>query len=242
MPQVRPLIPTEPGCVLEVAAVLEGTTRVGGIAWRLSDPAGSAVLRSRTLRVGRTLVHSELSAVRAGLLEARRRGCRRLQIRVPDALAVRLLRGEAPSRARRAADMAAKVRTLWASFERVEVEPVARGDAGLTHAAGEALDAGLHAAAEREEHRELVMERILERAKDVRLEWREGSWVANDRYRVSLDPLRCECPAWTARWAKAPIAGRRAQRLLCKHLVALAEHEGLREPADLAALARRAPP
>lgn len=227
---------------MEVAAVLEGTTHVAGIAWRLSDPAAPAALRSRTLRVGRTLVHAELSAVRAGLLEARRRGCRRLRIRVPGALAVRLLRGEAPIRARRAAETAAKIRALWTSFDRVEVEAVAQGDLELNYAAGEAMDAGLHATAQREEHRELVMERILERAKDVRLDWREGCWVANDRYRVSLDPLRCECPAWTARWAKAPIAGKRAQRLLCKHLVALAEHEGLREPADLAALARRAPP
>jgi hypothetical protein len=84
------------------------------------------------------------------------------------------------------------------------------------------------------------MERIVARARDVRLRRTDSGWLANDRYRVQLDPMRCECPAWTARWTNAPLGARRAQRLPCKHLVALAIQEGISVPADLAQLARRA--
>lgn len=228
--------------VLEVAASREEATGSAGIGWRLSGPTGPPLVRTQTLRVGRSLVHAELVAVRSGVNEARRRGWTRLRIRVPSTLTAQLLQGGVPTRARRAAEEATRLRTVWAAFDRVVVEVNTHPDSELSQAVGEALDAGLHAAAEREEHRELVMERIVERSKDVRLERRNGGWVANDRYRVSLDPLSCECPAWTTRWAKAPIAGRRAQRLLCKHLVALAFQEGIREPEALAMLARRAPP
>jgi hypothetical protein len=85
------------------------------------------------------------------------------------------------------------------------------------------------------------MEEIVRRARSVQLQLTETGWVANGRYHVQLAPMRCECPAWTARWAKAPIGARRALRLPCKHLVALALHEGITVPADLAELARRAP-
>jgi SWIM zinc finger/Reverse transcriptase-like len=227
---------------LEVAAVREGTTHVAGIGWRLRGPDGPLPVEARTLRVGRTLAYAQLAAVRSGLLDAQRVGSRRLVVRVPERLVARLLRGERIPRARRAAASATKVRMLFSSFEAVRIEVASSVDPELHHAVGEALDVGLHAVAEREEQRELVMERILDRAKEVHLESRNGEWVANGRYRVSLDPIRCECPAWTARWAGAPIAGRRAQRLLCKHLVALALLQGIREPSDLAALARRAAP
>lgn len=161
---------------------------------------------------------------------------------MPSPLVVRLLQGQHLDRIRRASAVAARVRLLFSSFESVGVELRVVGDPELHHAVGEALDAGLHAAAAHEEQRELIMERILARAQEVQLERRGTEWVANGRYRVSLDPIRCECPAWTVRWAGAPIGGRRAQRLLCKHLVALALAQGIREPVDLAALAHRAPP
>jgi SWIM zinc finger len=134
------------------------------------------------------------------------------------------------------------VRPWLGRFDSVRFQTRPTTDPELLHTVGEALDAGLHAAAERQEHRVHVMERILARARDVQLEERGGGWVANGRYRVGLDPMSCECPAWSARWAKAPIAGRRAQRLPCKHLVALALRQGVSVPADLALLARRAPP
>jgi hypothetical protein len=222
--------------------MLEGSTHISGIGWRLTAPFGPYPLRTETRRYGRTLVYSELAAVRLGLAEAAGLHCERLLVRTPNSLVERLLRGESPPRYRRAASVAARVKPEFGKFTSVRLETRPTTDPELLHAVGEALDAGLHAAAEREEHRVAVMERIVARARDVQLEERDGAWVANGRYRVQLDPMSCECPAWSARWAKAPIAGRRAQRLPCKHLVALALREGVSVPADLAQLARRAPP
>lgn len=229
-------------CLLEIAAVLETRTHTAGLGWRLRAPSGSETIRAETRRLGRTRVFSELAALRLGLEEASRQRCARLVVRLTDPLVERLVRGQLQGRYRRAAAVAAELAPRLARFGSVRFEAGAPTSPELAHAVGEALDAGLHAAAEREEHRALVMEQIIERAKSVHLERSDGGWIANHRYHVQLDPMRCECPAWTARWARAPIAGRRAQRLPCKHLVALALREGITVPADLARLSRRALP
>lgn len=221
--------------------MLERSTHVAGIGWRLLSPTGPFPVHARALRSGRSLVHCELVAVRDGARDARSLGAARFDLWVPGALTARLLQGGLGGRARRAQAAAARIREVLAGFDEVRIVHVRRVDPLLAQAIGEALDVGLHEVAERAERRREVLERILERAKEVRLEERDGGWVANGRYRVSLDPPRCECPAWTARWARAPIAGRRAQRLPCKHLVALAVAQGAGGPEDLLALARRAP-
>jgi len=231
-----------PRCRLEVATLLERRTHTAGIGWRLSRERRPGPVRALTRRRAGTLLSCEIAAVRRGLDEAARAKCGFLLVCIPDPRAVSLLRGDRPSRFPRAEAGAARLRPLLDRLGTVRFESEFTPDAELRHAVGEALDAGLHAAAEQAEHRVWVMERIVERAKGVTLERRGSSWVANGRYRVQLDPMRCECPAWTARWATAPIAARRAQRLPCKHLVALALHEGITVPADLAQMARRAPP
>lgn len=233
-------VPPEGECRLDVAAVMEGRTRTCGIAWRLTTTTGAEAVRTATRQHGRTLIDSELAAVRGGLKEALARGCRRLRVGVPDLAATRVLRGEDLPRYRRAEVTARGLRPLIDRFDAVRFDPEPQDDRDLLRAAGEALDVGLHRAADREEIRELVLERIAERAKEVQLERKDGRWIANQRYAVQLDPMRCDCPAWSARWARAPIAARRAQRLPCKHLVALALHEGLAVPSELAALARKA--
>lgn len=233
--------PRREGCRLEVSALLESTTHVAGLGWRLTTEAGPGPVRTRTLYRGRTRIFSELTALRYGLREAVA-VCPVLEVRLPDPRAVALLSGGSHPHFARAESSVAGLRPLLSRFRSVRFESLFEPDPELRHAVGEALDTGLHEAAERQENRALVMERIIERAKEVVLERDATGWVANGRYRVSLDPLRCECPAWTTRWSRAPIAGKRAQRLPCKHLVALAMHEGISVPADLAALARRAPP
>jgi hypothetical protein len=226
---------------LEVAAALEERTHIAGIGWRITTASGPGPTRSETRRFGRTLIHSELAAVERGLDDALRLGCEDLVIRVPDRRLAVLLRGGPAPRYPRAVADSQRLRPLLARFHSVRFETGVAVDPELRHAVGEALDVGLHAAAEREEHRVHVMERIVERAKEVSLTPTADGWVANGRYHVSVDPMRCECPAWTARWTGAPIAGRRAQRLPCKHIVALALREGTTVPAELADLARRAP-
>jgi len=227
-------------CRLEVAAVVERRTHTAGVGWRVTSLGHPALTQGRTLHRAGTLISAELAAVREGLRAAAHTGCRTILVRVADRRAVALLRGERPGRMRRAEAKAERLKPLLRRFASVRFESEFIADSELAHAVGEALDAGLHAAASREEHRLWAMEQIVERARSVRLSRSNSGWVANDRYRVQLNPMRCECPAWTARWANVPIGARRAQRLPCKHLVALAFHEGITVPADLAKLARGA--
>jgi len=227
---------------LEVAAVVEERTHTAGVGWRWRFAAEIGPVRVRTRRRAPALLTCELDTVRRALEDPARRGCVDLVLRVPDRRAVALLRGESTPRFRRAEAAAERTRALLGRFRSVRFEETFSPDLELAHSVGEALDAGLHAAAQREEHRSWVMERIVDRAKGVVLERKESGWVANGRYRVQLDPMRCECPAWTKRWAGLPIGARRAERLPCKHLVALAMHEGITVPSDLAQMGRRAPP
>lgn len=228
-------------CCLEVAAVVEKRTHTGGLGWRLTSEGHPALAQGRTLRRAGTLLSAELAAVRDGLRATLRTGYRTLLVRVPDRRAVALLKGERPGRMRWAEATADRLKPLLERFTSVRFESGYIANPDLAHLVGEALDAGLHSAAAREQHRVWAMEQIVERARSVRLRNTDSGWVANDRYRVQLNPMRCECPAWTARWAKVPIGARRAQRLPCKHLVALAVQEGITVPTDLAQLARRAP-
>ncbi|HTP54732.1 MAG TPA: SWIM zinc finger family protein [Thermoplasmata archaeon] len=225
---------------LEVFALLEETTRVSGIGWRLTTAGGPGPVLSRTRRYGHSRIDSELAAVRLGLLDAQRRGCRRVRVSSTEPALGPLLRGEAMPRYSRAAATAARLRPLLDAFTGVGFELTPETDPELAHAVGEALEVGLHRVADQEEHRAAIIEGILERASHVRLARSEAGWIANERYRVSLDPMRCDCPAWTARWRRVPIAGRRSARLPCKHIVALARREGVAVPADLALGARRA--
>jgi len=227
-------------CRLEVAVLLEGRTHTAGIGWRISVEGRPGPARAKTRRRASSLLSCELAAVRRGLTEAAPLPCARLRLCVPDHRAVVLLQGGHFPRFRRAEATVVRLRSLLERFSSVQYESEFARDPELAHVVAEALDAGLHAAAEKEEHRVWVMERIVERAREVVLERTETGWVANGRYRVQLDPMRCDCPAWAARWARAPIGARRAQRLPCKHIVALAMHEGITVPADLAEMARKA--
>lgn len=226
---------------LEVAAVVETRTHAAGMGWRLTLGPTPGAVRALTRHRSSSRIALELEALRRGLAEASRKGVRTLVLRIPDSRARTVLRGVPTSSFRRARIQVDRCRPLLERFAGWRLETSFAPDPELAHAVGEALDAGLHLAAEREEHRVMVMERIVERAKEVSVERTDSGWLANGRYRVQLEPMRCECPAWTARWARAPIAARRAERLPCKHLVALALHEGISVPADLARLARRAP-
>lgn len=233
--------PVPEGCRLEVAAVLEKRTHTAGIGWRLTVEGHAGPAQGRTLHRASTLMAAELTALREGLRDAVRAGCPGLLLLVPDPRVVALIQGKASDRFPRGRVAADRLKPLLKGFPSVRFASRFVPDRDLTHVVAEALDAGLHRAAEREQHRVYVMEQIADRARAVHLQRTQAGWVANGRYRVQLEPMRCECPAWTARWARTPIGARRAQRLPCKHLVALALHEGITVPADLAQLARRAP-
>lgn len=228
--------------VLAIDALFETRTGAGGFGWRLSTPGARGPVRSRTRRHGHSLLELELLALRHGLEEATRAGCTRLTVRVPHARIVPLVLGPIPARYRRAGRVALGLAPCLSRFNSLAVEVRARPDEALHRAVGDALDAGLSAAREEDERRRGAMERVLARARSVVLRQEVDGWVANGRYRVRLEPLGCECPAWSLHWARVPIAGRRAVRLPCKHLVALAMRAGITVPEELAGLARRAPP
>lgn len=228
--------------MLAVDALFESRTGAGGFGWRLSTDGTRGPVRSRTRRHGHSLLELELLALRQGLGDAARAGCERLTVRVPHARIVPLVLGPIPPRYRRAGRLALRLAPILSRFRSLGVEVRTRPDEALHRAVGEALDAGLTAASEEEERRRLAMERTVARARSVVLRQDADGWVANGRYRVRLEPMGCDCPAWSRHWARVPIAGRRAVRLPCKHLVALAMHEGITVPEELAKLARRAPP
>ena len=236
-----PGAPAAGACRLEVMATTEVRTGAAGVGWRITGALGAfpPCARSR-LRVG-SRIAAELVAVDGGLREAARRGATDVRIRTDDPALPGIVEGVGPKRFRRALRAAGRLAATRRRFRSVEFEVGSAHDPELAHAVGEALDEGLHRVAEREEHRAHAIEQIRERARDVRLERRDSRWIANDRYAVSLDPFDCECPAWRRRWARVPLAGRRAERLPCKHLVALAARSGLVVPVDLAELARSAP-
>jgi len=191
--------------------------------------------------IASTLMGAELTAARDGIRDAVKAGCRVLLVNLPDPRLVALLGGGPSRRLPRVQATVERMKARFGSFASVRFDARFAPDPTLAHAVGEALDAGLRAAVLREEHRVDAMERVIARARGVKLRWTDSGWVANDRYHVQFNPMHCECPAWAVRWANAPLGARRAQRLPCKHLVALALHEGFSVPADLAELARRAP-
>ena len=238
--EVEPTAPRTGGSRLEVLASTESRTGTAGIGWRLTGSIGEfpPIARAR-LRVG-SRIAAELLAVDGGLREAARHGATDVRIRTDDPALPGVVSRAGPKRFRRALRAAGRLAATLAQFRSIEFEVDPEHDPELLHAVGEALDEGLHRVAEREEHRAHAIEQIRERAHAVLLELRDGRWIANGRYAVSLDPFECDCPAWRRRWARVPLAGRRAERLPCKHLVALAARSGLVVPDDLAELARSA--
>ncbi len=230
-------------CRLTLAVAFESTLRAAGLAWRLTTPSGPGPVVARARRHGRSRLTAELLALRLAAPSVGTAGCRGVVVRTDDLRLVRAVEGRAPRLDARSRAHAQRLRRLLerAGGYRLEVvRPPA--DAEVARAATVALDEAIHAATERRERRAVALEEVIARSRSVHLQRRDGVWVANGRYVVRLDPPSCECPAWARRWARVPLAGRRAARLPCKHLVAVALREGQASLDELAALGRHAPP
>lgn len=82
------------------------------------------------------------------------------------------------------------------------------------------------------EKRVMQVEECLRKSESIKIEEINGTFYThsskNDgtKYRVSLKPPSCECPAWNEKWKHVPEPGRRARRLPCKHICALASYLG----------------
>ena len=78
------------------------------------------------------------------------------------------------------------------------------------------------------------LEKAIVGGRDYQISQRNGSYFAIPRengfppgYKVSLDPLNCECPWWKHNWSSKPPSAVKARALPCKHMCALAEHQKL---------------
>ncbi len=230
-------------CRLSVFALFESTLRVAGLAWRLTTPRGAGPVVARPRQRARSRLHAELLALRYAGPALGEAGCRGVVVRTEDPRLVRAVEGRSGRPDARGRVEARPLRRLLertGGYRLEVVRPIA--DPELVRAAGGALDEAIHVATERRERRAVALEEVVARAGTVHLRWRDAGWIANGRYPVRLDPPSCECPAWARRWAGVSLAGRRAARLPCKHLVALALREGRADLDELAALGRRAAP
>lgn len=231
---------TDPGTLL-LFALFEATTGAGAWSTRLRTSAHAQAVRFGRLRRGRSRRHVVLRALGPALDEAARLGWADVTLVLDDPRGGRWLRrfleGGADSR-----DPAApRVRAVAARFRRLTVRTVPDlDDPALVRTAKLALDSMLARAGRAVRHRRSAIETVLARARSVTLTTTPEGVRANGRYRVSLDPPSCDCPGWRRRWARVPLAGRRAARLPCKHLAALAIREGIGTPSDLERLVRRA--
>ncbi len=242
MTEEAPLVQTRYEGVIRVRAIFEATTRSAALGWRVRQGAGWRPPEVRVSRRGGSRLLAELRALRGGLAQARQLGCRSVLVETTDRRLVGALSGRIRRLARRTTRGVQQVRSELSGLSAwtVAVVPANRRSA-LAKQVREALDLGLREAEEDRVRRIALLSRTIFRALSVGLEERNGDVIASGRYRVSLDPVGCECPAWRSRWASVSLAGRRARRLPCKHLVALARREGIVLADELLALARKAP-
>lgn len=88
--------------------------------------------------------------------------------------------------------------------------------------------------------KELVAKRVAKveeaivKGRDIQVYEKEGQFFAYPKlngylpgYRVSLEPLSCECPWWGHNWAKKGEVIINARALPCKHMCAVAEYRGV---------------
>lgn len=228
-----------PEVEIEVDAERDERTGSGAFAWRRVDPGRAPRLRAEPRQHLASRVLGECRALERALAVDRTPGECRLVIRAGDPRFLHALAGWVAYP--RISRPLAKIQAQLAAYASYRAERTEAPSPELARAIEGAADEALHRAAQRDAGRARAIEALIDRARTVSLRRDGEEWVANDRYRVRLDPMACECPAWSRRWAGASIAGRRAARLPCKHLVALALEEGRFDPAALAALARRAP-
>jgi len=80
----------------------------------------------------------------------------------------------------------------------------------------------------------------MERARGVQLRRDGDAYIADGYVRVRIDPPECSCRGWELRWRSVPLAGKRAKRVPCIHLVAVAVSAGMSDPAEILSIANRA--
>ncbi len=233
--------PEEYDSILETDASFLPADGVEGQAWRLTVNRREYKLKCRSRRFGKGPVVAEMKAIVDGMKEAAQRGARHLIIKTDNRWCAHVLVSLWEPKQDHTVPVAKQAKDIMNEFETVAIihtrsKYIRRVDRRARRAA-EARRADV----ERKKSERLDKFReIAQRATSVRLEQTKSGWRANGRFNVVVFPPSCTCQQWSLRWKNVPLAGKRAQRLPCKHIVAAAMKEGIRDPETLLALARKA--
>ncbi len=233
--------PEEYDSVLETDASFLPVDGVEGQAWRLTVNGREYKIKSKSRRHGKGPVVAEMKAVIDGMKEAAQRGARCLIVKTDNRWCAHVLVSLWKPKKDHTVPVAKQAMSLMDQFKTVAIihtrtKNIRRVDRRARRAA-EARQADV----ERKISERLdKLQEIIQRAASVRLERMKGGWRANGRFNVSIYPPSCACQQWSLRWKNVPLAGKRAQRLPCKHIVAAAMNVGIQDPKTLLALARKA--
>ncbi len=226
---------------VEVHAVVERAS--GAAAWgtRRRTVGWVEALQVGHRRFAPSRRRLEARALRRALEEALADGWEEVRVEIADPRGGRWLEEGLAARAKPADPELARLQALAGMFRSVRVAVVpSLADPALERTVHLALDEELKRVGRERTGRVREIERLFARARTVEVERTPSGFLAHGRYQVRLDPPSCDCPAWIRRWDAIPLAGRRARRLPCKHIVAAAMLEGAVTPADLERLVRSA--
>lgn len=226
---------------LRTDASYDYNSRVAGVAWQLVVGGVEGPIRIAKKRYGKGPVFSEMTAIRLGLEEARKRGIRRLILRTDSQWSAHALLGIVTPQLPYMVKVCQPALEAAVTFESLAiVHTRTKNIRAIDKKARKAADGEAQRVRSVEVAREARVLEAMDRARGVKLVREGDAWIADGHVRVTLSPPSCACRGWTLRWAKVPIEGKRSRRIPCKHLTAVALLNGLTLPSELLQLARRA--
>lgn len=227
--------------VLEADAAFSYDDRVEGQAWRLAIQCKEYKIRARARQHGKGPVVAEMRAIIDGLTEAAKCGVDSVIVKTDNRWCAHVLVGLWKAELPHTVGPADETIELLTSFETVAVvhtrtKTMRRVDRAARSAADNRRRKLRQSATGRLEE----FNETLKRAETVNLGRATSGWTANGCFDVTVRPPSCTCPGWSLKWKGVPLAGKRARRNPCKHIVAAARAEGITEPEEILALARSA--
>ncbi len=226
---------------LETDASFFPREKVEGQAWQLNVNGRAYRLRRKGRRYGQGPTVAEMRAIVEGMKQALERGAHCLVIKTDNRWSAHVLIGLWKARKPHTIPVADQALELIEKFDAVAVVHTrTRNIRKVDRAARQAARSKRTDVLEKMAGRLLEMNEVIRQAKWVPLRRKEDHWVAHQRFRVTVSPPSCTCGSWSRKWMAVPLVGKRARRLLCKHIVAAASRESIQDPEKLLALSREA--
>jgi ribonuclease HI len=227
--------------VLEADAAFSYDDCVEGQAWRLTVQGEGLKIRTKARQHGKGPVVAEMRAIVDGLREAASHGVDSVIVKTDNRWCAHVLVGLWKPELPRTTSVANEAVELLTAFGAVAViHTRTKTMRRIDRAARSAADN------RRRELRQSATDRLhavgetMSRAEKVKLHRATVGWTANGYFDVTVRPPSCTCPDWSLRWKGVPLAGKRARRNPCKHMVAAARAEGITRPEEILRLARSA--